>query len=133
MWLWFQHPFPTPSCCSAALNMQHGSQQRLCQVLRSGQVFIFYVTGGGTFALRHSGLMSCGIPDDDTIVMTGGGWTFKHNFVTRWVQLKSQTITYMAQRSNHHNHDTRILQSKPSNITLRDGFLRKKCFPFDFV
>ena len=93
---------------------------------------LFFVTGGGTFALRHSGLMSCGIPDDDTIVMTGGGWTFKHNFVTRWVQLKNQTITYMAQRSNHHNHDTRILQSKPSNITLRDGFLRKKMLSFRF-
>ena len=54
---------------------------------------LFFVAGGGTFALRHSGLMSCGIPDDDTIVMTGGGWTFKHNFVTRWAQFKKQTIT----------------------------------------
>ena len=126
MWPGVHHPFPTPLCCWAVTMMQQQSSlQRLCQVLGSNQVFIFFVTGGGTFALRHSGLMSCGIPDDDTIVMTGGGWTFKHNFVTRWVHLKKQTITYMAQRSNHHNHDTRILQSKPSNITLRDGFLRK--------
>ena len=45
---------------------------------------LFFVTGGGTFALRHSGLMSCGIPDDDTIVMTGGQ---NNNYVTRcWHQ-----------------------------------------------
>ena len=39
-----------------------------------------FVAGGGTFALRHSGLDACGIPDEDTIVMTGG---FLHNYVTR--------------------------------------------------
>ena len=89
---------------------------------------LFFVAGGGTFALRHSGLMSCGIPDDDTIVMTGGGWTYKHNFVTRWVQSKKQTITYMAERSNHYNHDKRIMQSNPRTLTPRNGLLRKKCF-----
>jgi len=39
------------------------------------------VPGGGTFALRHSGLHACGIPDEDTIVMTGGG---NHYYVTRY-------------------------------------------------
>ena len=39
-----------------------------------------FVAGGGTFALRHSGNRPCGIPDEDTIVMTGGS---RHNYVTR--------------------------------------------------
>jgi len=39
------------------------------------------VPGGGTFELRHSGNLACGIPDEDTIVMTGG---FLHNYVTRY-------------------------------------------------
>ena len=41
---------------------------------------LFFVAGGGTFALRHSGLDACGIPDEDTIVMTGGAG---HSHVTR--------------------------------------------------
>ena len=41
---------------------------------------LFFVAGGGTFELRHSGDMACGIPDEDTIVMTGG---YKHDYVTR--------------------------------------------------
>jgi len=39
------------------------------------------VPGGGTFALHHSGERACGIPDEDTIVMTGGT---AHNHVTRY-------------------------------------------------
>ena len=42
---------------------------------------IFFIVGGGTFALRHSGWVDCGIADEDTIVMTGG-WPL-HNYVTR--------------------------------------------------
>ena len=41
---------------------------------------LLFVAGGGTFALRHSGLDACGIPDEDTIVMTGGAG---HSHVTR--------------------------------------------------
>ena len=41
---------------------------------------LFFVAGGGTFELRHSGWWACGIPDEDTIVMTGG---YKHDYVTR--------------------------------------------------
>ena len=45
---------------------------------------LFFVAGGGTFALRHRGWWACGIPDDDTIVMTGGQ---NNNYVTRcWHQ-----------------------------------------------
>ena len=33
---------------------------------------LFFVAGGGTFELRHSGYYACGIPDGDTIVMTEG-------------------------------------------------------------
>ena len=42
---------------------------------------LFFVAGGGTFALRHSGRWACGIPDEDTIVMTGGNPP--HDYVTR--------------------------------------------------
>lgn len=42
---------------------------------------LFFVAGGGTFALRHRGDLACGIPDEDTIVMTGG-WP-PHDYVTR--------------------------------------------------
>ena len=41
---------------------------------------LFFVAGGGTFELRHIGTYACGIPDEDTIVMTGG---YPHNYVTR--------------------------------------------------
>ena len=27
---------------------------------------LFFVAGGGTFALRHSGELACGIPDEDS-------------------------------------------------------------------
>jgi len=37
--------------------------------------------GGETFTLRHSGYYACGIPDGDTIVMTGG---YTHDYVTRY-------------------------------------------------
>ena len=41
-----------------------------------------FVAGGGTFALRHSGWGACGIPEEDTIVMTGGARPL-HDYVTR--------------------------------------------------
>ena len=41
---------------------------------------LFFIAGGGTFELRHSGWHACGIPDEDTIVMTGG---YNHHYVTR--------------------------------------------------
>ena len=36
--------------------------------------------GGETFSLEHSGDLTCGIPDGETIVMIGG---YDHNYVTR--------------------------------------------------
>ena len=44
---------------------------------------LFFVADGGTFDLRHSGYEACGIPDEDTIVMTGGGGYRPHDYVTR--------------------------------------------------
>ena len=44
---------------------------------------LFFVAGGGTFALRHRGWWACGIPDEDTIVMTGGYGFAPHDYVTR--------------------------------------------------
>ena len=49
---------------------------------------LFFVAGGGTFALRHSGDRACGIPDEDTIVMTGG---WRHNHVTRYLPPSSSS------------------------------------------
>ena len=79
-WRGSHHLSPTPSCCLAAIIIQHSWMQRLCQVLWRGQVFIFFVTGGATFQLLHSAYKACGIPDKETIVMTGGSL---HNYVTR--------------------------------------------------
>ena len=41
---------------------------------------IFVSPGGATFALEHSGDLTCGIPDGETIVLIGG---LLHNYVTR--------------------------------------------------
>ena len=49
--------------------------KKICNV----KILIF-PPDGETFALEHSGESACGIPDKDTIVMTGG---FEHNYVTR--------------------------------------------------
>ena len=43
---------------------------------------LFFVAGGGTFELRHGGNLACAIPDEDTIVMTGGRYPI-HDYVTR--------------------------------------------------
>merc|ERR1712004_690127 len=43
--------------------------------------------GGDSFALSHSGNAACGIPDNETIVMTGGYNSDNesaHSFVTRY-------------------------------------------------
>ena len=52
---------------------------------------LFFVTGGGTFELRHSGNRACGIPEEDTIVITGGIY---NNYVTRWVGFEKPDRTY---------------------------------------
>ena len=43
-------------------------------------VGVFFCQGGEKFELAHTGEGACGIPDGDTIVMTGG-WL--SSFVTR--------------------------------------------------
>ena len=61
-----------------------GLQSNLIQIqhrrTKAPNILLDYNSGGYTFALAHSGYLSCGIPDGDTYVLTGGG---KHNFVTR--------------------------------------------------
>ena len=87
------------SASSAALAVQQSSLQRLCQVKNRTQASFFFVPGGETFTLKHSGRGACGIPDgetiDNSIMMTGGtvsGGTVSggtvtagtgHNYVTR--------------------------------------------------
>ena len=38
------------------------------------------IPGGATFSLSHSGHYACGIPDGETLILTGGN---NHSFVTR--------------------------------------------------
>ena len=42
--------------------------------------FSFLTSDGGFFDLAHNGYLTCGIPDGDSFVLTGG---LLHNFVTR--------------------------------------------------
>ena len=63
---------------------------RISAEILPGTVFILLkiinikhsVTGGKTFKLRHSARDACGIPDGETIVISGG--YPEHNHVTRW-------------------------------------------------
>ena len=70
--------FPTPLSCLAA--MQKSSLQRLCQVKNRHKLQFIFVPGGETFPQKHREDAACGIPDKETIVMTGGR---VHNYVTR--------------------------------------------------
>ena len=45
-----------------------------------GKVNIIFPAGGHTFAVEQNVERACGIPDGDTIILTGGG---DHNNVTR--------------------------------------------------
>ena len=67
--------------------------------------YLFFVAGGGTFELRHSGNRACGIPEEDTIVITGGIY---NNYVTRWVGFEKPDRTYNLanMRGYHHHHCT---------------------------
>ena len=42
--------------------------------------FICSPSGGGFFDLAHNGYLTCGVPDAESFVLTGG---LLHNFVTR--------------------------------------------------
>ena len=47
---------------------------------RSIQICDSINSDGATFALSHNGYGACGIPDGETLVLTGG---LVHNYVTR--------------------------------------------------
>ena len=71
-----------------ALQLQHISLQKFYQVFQRSVHTIHLCSDGKKFALSHSGKFACGIPDKDSIVMTGGQWRVSggeaHSFVTRW-------------------------------------------------
>ena len=73
---------------------------------------LLFVTVGRTFELRHSGHYACGIPDDDTIVMIGGG---SHNHVTRYLPSSSPSSS------------CKIVSIKPSS-TRRTDWIVKRLF-----
>ena len=62
---------------------------------------LFFVAGGGTFELRHSGNRACGIPEEDTIVMTGG---ILNNHVTRWVGFEKHDRTHNSAQMKGYHH-----------------------------
>ena len=65
-------------------NLQN-SQQRLFQVRLSSFFFNCFIPSDGEFFdLAHNGFLTCGIPDGDSFVLTGG---LLHNFVTRFTCL----------------------------------------------
>ena len=77
-----------PSFCWAAITMQRSSLPRFCEVLQSRIKTNNLCPGNESVAsqwkLHHSGNAACGIPDGETIVMTGGyKYPNSHSFVTR--------------------------------------------------
>ena len=65
-------------------NLQN-SQQRLFQVGLSSYFFNCFIPSDGEFFdLAHNGFLTCGIPDGDSFVLTGG---LLHNFVTRLTRM----------------------------------------------
>ena len=63
------------------------------------------IPGGATFSLRHSGANACGIPDGETLILTGGDG---HNFVTRWVHEHEDrnSFSYGHEDANYENPHT---------------------------
>ena len=76
-----RHLSLTPLSFWVAMGMRQSFLQRLFQVFNGRQTSTFSPSDVSKFALQHSGEDACGIPDKDTIVLTGGQ---AHNFVTRW-------------------------------------------------
>ena len=73
-------------------NLQN-SQQRLFQVGLSFLSLSFFIPSDGEFFdLAHNGFLTCGIPDGDSFVLTGG---LLHNFVTRFVHLGAVCCPYI--------------------------------------
>ena len=84
----------TPSSSPNAIVLFGLRNAEILPGLKIGQVFSFFGTGGGTFPLRHSGFRACGIPDGETIVITGGrpSNSQAHNYVTRCVGLRNRML-----------------------------------------
>ena len=67
----------------------HGATYLTAEIVpgkKQTQASIYLFPGGETFRLKHGGWSACGIPDTDSIVMTGGGGGGNgsyHNYVTR--------------------------------------------------
>ena len=76
-----RHLSLTPLSFWVAMGMRQSFLQRLFQVFKGRQTSTFSPSDVSKFALQHSGEDACGIPDKDTIVLTGGQ---AHNFATRW-------------------------------------------------
>ena len=61
------------------------------------------IPGGATFSLRHSGEEACGIPDGETLILTGGDI---HTFVTRWEHEHRNSFSYGHEDANNDNPNT---------------------------
>ena len=118
MWLGVHHHFPTPSCCLAASMMQHSLLLRLCQVLRSGQVFTFSllqveeplhcvtIDGGPAGFLTKTRLWW----SEDRMIIMSQGAGIKTVFLHRNI-LNNKIFSFMASPSP-------VLIETPSALTL---------------
>ena len=61
------------------------------------------IPGGATFSLRHRRIRACGIPDGETLILTGGA---VHNFVTRWEDEHRNAFSYGHEDANNGNPNT---------------------------
>ena len=80
------------------------------------------IPGGATFSLSHSGIEACGIPDGETLILTGGR---THSFVTRWVHEHRNSFSYGHEDANDDNPHTfekqmwKTAQKRPRLIHFR--------------
>ena len=56
----------------------------------SAQSFYYFFPDGSSFVLEHDGRDACGIPDKETLVLTGGS---EQNHVTRWEHICIMFVT----------------------------------------
>ena len=60
--------------------------------------FYSFLPDGGRFSMKHKIWDGCGIPDGETIVMTGSGSTQSHTHVTRYATECATSTALIAQR-----------------------------------
>ena len=103
---WTPHSLPNSIVLLGGSGGYYSSTAELTAEIVPGNlkafIIIIFFPGGATFQHEHCGFAACGIPDGDSIVLTGGGdyYNFNlnpHNYTTRWVCAKSSRPTNVRQ------------------------------------